>query len=72
MTGVTFTACAQRIAQTGAALALSDTSATERRETLDTAEALARYLVANVSSMHSSDFYEGIRGIPWVPATKVG
>ena len=67
----TFTSCAQRIAASGARLADAGTSAAERHDILDTAAALARYFVANVSSLHSNSFYEGIGAVPWVPATKV-
>lgn len=67
----TFTSCAQRIAVNGARLAEAGTSAAERHEILDTAAALARYFVANFSSLHSNSFYEGIGAVPWVPATKV-
>lgn len=67
----TFTSCAERIAASGRRLAADGTSATERHEILDTAAALARYFVANVSSLHSNNFYEGIGAVSWVPATKV-
>ena len=67
----TFTACAKRIAASGVKLDAPNTPAAERHTVLDTAAALARYFVANVSSLHSNNFYEGIGALPWVPATKV-
>lgn len=71
MTRTTFTACARCTAESGLKLALATTDAAERRTILDAAEALARYLVASIGSLHSNDFYNTIRNIPWVPATKV-
>ena len=67
----TFTACAKRIAASGVKLDAPNTPAAERHTVLDTAAALARYFVANVSSLHSNNFYEGIGALPWVSATKV-
>ena len=66
-----FLASARRIAVSGAKLADSATPASERQAVLDTAGALARYFVANVSSLHSNNFYEGLGALPWVPASKV-
>ena len=67
-----FKGCAQRIAATGTAqLAEPGTPAAERGQLLVTAGALARYFVANVSSLHSNNFYEGVGALAWVPATKV-
>ena len=66
-----FLACARRMAASGAKLADAATPVTERHALLDTAGALARYFVANVSSLHSNSFYEGLSALPWVPASKV-
>ena len=66
-----FLACARRVAAAGASLADHSTPAGERHQLLDTAGALARYFVANVSSLHSNNFYEGLGALAWVPATKV-
>ena len=67
-----FKGCAQRMATTVTAqLADPGTPAAERGRLLDTAGALARYFVANVSSLHSNNFYEGVGALAWVPATKV-
>ena len=67
-----FKGCAQRIAAAGTSqLADPGTPAAERHRLLDTAGALARYFVANVSGLHSNNFYEGIGALSWVPATKV-
>ena len=72
MTRSTFTTYARRTADSGPRLALATTDAGERRAILDAAEALARYLVASIGSLHSNDFYNSIGNIPWVPATEVG
>ena len=67
-----FKGCAQRIAAAGTTqLADPGTSTSERHRLLDTAGALARYFVANVSSLHSNNFYEGVGALAWVPATEV-
>jgi hypothetical protein len=66
-----FLASAQRVAGAGAKLADPANPTTERHALLDTAGALARYFVANVSSLHSNSFYEGLGALPWVPASKV-
>ena len=66
-----FLACARRVAAAGAKLADPSTPAAERQQLLDTAGALARYFVANVSSLHSNNFYEGLGALAWVPATQV-
>lgn len=66
-----FSSCVERIAASGKRLSVAGTSATERHEILDTAAALARYFVANFSSLHAKDFFEGIGALPWVPGTMV-
>ncbi len=68
-----FKGCAQRVAASGTAQAADPgrTPVAERGQLLDTAGALARYFVANVSSLHSNNFYEGVGALAWVPATKV-